>query len=140
MHNAGAYWDAHEAWETLWKNEPRGRARAAIQGLIQVTAAMHKLVNALQPESAQRLLAKGLSKLAPPPADVLGRDVENFRRDALRFERELAAGTVGEIPQLVLASRPPAPDSDDERARELTSGFSGEFTEASTGGDEGRGR
>jgi hypothetical protein len=39
LYNAGRYWEAHEALETVWRAE-RGPARALWQGLIQAAAAM----------------------------------------------------------------------------------------------------
>lgn len=38
--DAGAYWDAHEAWETVWKGATDEIDRHGLQGLIQCAAAM----------------------------------------------------------------------------------------------------
>jgi hypothetical protein len=41
-YNAGEYFTAHEAWETVWL-EAHEPDRSFLQGLIQVTAAFHHL-------------------------------------------------------------------------------------------------
>ena len=43
LYNAGYYWEAHEAWEGLWKTTDRtDTAGLFLQGLIQVSAALLK--------------------------------------------------------------------------------------------------
>lgn len=44
LYNAGCFWEAHEAWEELWRVETDGQARARLQGLILAAAACLKLV------------------------------------------------------------------------------------------------
>ena len=83
LHNAGAFFEAHDAWEELWKAEADPLRRRFLQGLIQVTAAFHKLLVQRGPASAQNLLALGLAKLEPYPADYLGVALGEFR-DAAR--------------------------------------------------------
>jgi uncharacterized protein len=39
--DAGRYFDAHEAWEALWKATPPGPARLFYQGLIQGAVGLH---------------------------------------------------------------------------------------------------
>src|SRR6185369_3552706 len=38
----GAYYEAHERWEELWRIEPEGPRKRFLQGLIQTAAALHK--------------------------------------------------------------------------------------------------
>jgi len=40
---AGDYWEAHEAWETVWHELPESEAREATQALIQFAAACYKI-------------------------------------------------------------------------------------------------
>jgi predicted metal-dependent hydrolase len=65
-YNAGEYFAAHEAWETVWlgAHEPD---KTFLQGLIQVTAAFHHLQrnNSL---GTVRLLQAALRRLEPHPA------------------------------------------------------------------------
>jgi hypothetical protein len=39
LFNRSYFWEAHEAWETLWQQCPEGPIRQALQGLIQLAAA-----------------------------------------------------------------------------------------------------
>lgn len=83
LYNARRFWDAHEAWETLWR---RGRATEwadFIQGLIQVAAAFHKLFVQANPASAARILARGVHRLERYPCAFGGLQLEAFV-DALR--------------------------------------------------------
>src|SRR5580700_4295493 len=82
LHNEGSYYDAHEAWEELWIDETDDQVRLFLQGLIQVTSAFHKVFFQRQPDSAGRLLARGLDKLAPYPDDYLGVALGRFRQGA----------------------------------------------------------
>lgn len=63
LFNAGAHFAAHEAWEERWRESTDSDERRLLQGLIQVAAAHHKLHVQGKPESAARLLARGLAKL-----------------------------------------------------------------------------
>lgn len=57
------FWEAHEAWEAEWRACADAAERRVLQGLIQVAAAMHKLVVLGEEDAATRLLAKGIAKL-----------------------------------------------------------------------------
>lgn len=63
LFDRGAFFEAHEAWEGRWRESRDEQERLGLQGLIQVTAAFHKLFVQTQPDSATRLLARGLEKL-----------------------------------------------------------------------------
>ena len=82
LHNSGAFFEAHEAWEELWKAEVDVPPRRFLQGLIQVTAAFHKLLVQRGPASAQSLLARGLKKLDAYPPEYLGVALGDFRDEA----------------------------------------------------------
>ncbi|HEY2517531.1 MAG TPA: DUF309 domain-containing protein [Polyangiaceae bacterium] len=59
LFDAGAYWEAHEAWEGAWRQERRPWQ----QGLIQVAAALYKLVEKKDVEAARRILGRAIAKL-----------------------------------------------------------------------------
>jgi predicted metal-dependent hydrolase len=40
---AGRYFEAHEAWESVWLKLPDGKEKTELQGLIQVAVAYHHL-------------------------------------------------------------------------------------------------
>lgn len=82
LHNEGKHYEAHEAWEQLWRQEEDERDRRLVQGLIQVTSAFHKLLVHRMPTGAARLLARGLDKLDSFPDDPPGVDLGAFRRAA----------------------------------------------------------
>ena len=42
LFNGGKYWEAHEAWEEIWKRRPED-GRFFLQALIQLAAAYHQL-------------------------------------------------------------------------------------------------
>jgi predicted metal-dependent hydrolase len=84
LHNEGEYYEAHEAWEDIWRDEEIDEYRLFVQGLIQVTSAFHKLTFQKAPGGASRLLARGLEKLEPYPGDYLGVDLAPFREGAKR--------------------------------------------------------
>jgi predicted metal-dependent hydrolase len=63
--NAGRYFEAHEAWEDMWR-EARGPLRFFYQGLVQAAVGLHHLSRGnLNGASAQ--LQKSLSKLEQYP-------------------------------------------------------------------------
>ncbi len=96
LHNAHEYFEAHEAWELLWRAEKNNDTRLLLQGLIQVTAAFHKLFVMRKPASAQKLLARGLAKLENAPDAYEGIDLKQFRSDAARCEEPVGLGTLDE--------------------------------------------
>jgi uncharacterized protein len=62
LFNRSFFWEAHEAWETLWQDCPEGPYRQALQGLIQLAAALLK--EHLQvPQGALRLARTACERL-----------------------------------------------------------------------------
>lgn len=88
LFNAGAYWEAHEAWEEIWKAIP-GRERRFFQGLIQAAAAFHQWRRG-RFEGAAEHFRRSARKLAPFPPVWEGIRLEEVRRHFLEWE-ELAA-------------------------------------------------
>jgi hypothetical protein len=62
-YNAGEFFAAHEAWESVWLTTPQPE-KTFLQGLIQVTVAFHHLQRS-NPLGATRLLTAALRKLEP---------------------------------------------------------------------------
>jgi deoxyribonuclease V len=94
LFDAGAFFEAHEAWEDRWRVETDASSRRFLQGLIQVAAAFHKLVVTKSPESASRLLERGLAKLDACPAAIAACNLTPFVEALHAFARALAAGSV----------------------------------------------
>jgi hypothetical protein len=64
LYNQGYAWEAHEAWEGLWRAAKHDGTQATfLQGLIQCAAARVK-ASMDDAEAAQRLLARGLARLS----------------------------------------------------------------------------
>lgn len=79
LFDAGAFFEAHEAWEEMWRVESDVTRRRCLQGLIQIAAAFHKLFVIRSPLAASSLLAKGLEKLDACPVSVGGVNLAAFR-------------------------------------------------------------
>ena len=88
-YDAGDYFAAHEAWETVWlaSDEPE---KTFLQGVIQVTAAFHHYQrnNLL---GTTRLLHAALSRLDPCPPSFGGIAVALLRDDIRERLQTLAA-------------------------------------------------
>ncbi|MEZ4394932.1 MAG: DUF309 domain-containing protein [Polyangiales bacterium] len=114
--DAGAYWDAHEAWEARWRVERDEAARRFFQGMIQIAAALHKLQAQRAPEAAARLFAKGLAKLdaAPPGVEL---DLARVRSGVEACALGLAEGRFdpGDVPRLGVNGAPAASIADPMR-------------------------
>src|SRR6185503_20551548 len=63
--NAGRYFEAHEAWEDLWR-ETQGPLRLFYQGLVQAAVGLHHLSKG-HLNGARAQLAKSLEKLEQYP-------------------------------------------------------------------------
>ena len=103
LFDAGAFFEAHEAWEERWRIETDAKSRLCLQGLIQVAAAFHKLAVIGAPDAASRLLARGLAKLDACPASTLDPKMGAFREGLRACARGLATGRFdrAHIPRLI---------------------------------------
>lgn len=70
--NSGRYFEAHEAWEDLWR-PTRGPLRLFYQGLVQAAVGLHHLGRGNM-NGARAQLGKSLSKLEQYPAQFCGID------------------------------------------------------------------
>jgi Domain of unknown function (DUF309) len=100
LFNRFYFWEAHEAWESLWITAERETLAAlALQGLIQIAAALLK-VHAARPTSAFRLSAAGMAKLrhvAAAAPILFGLDLNDA---AARFAAYFAPLAEGRLPPL----------------------------------------
>jgi predicted metal-dependent hydrolase len=90
LYNQGFFWEAHEAWEALWRAAEDARQELFLQGLIQCAAACLKL-RMREPAGFASLASSGTEKLervAEECAAYMGLEVASF---AKRF-RAFAAG------------------------------------------------
>jgi predicted metal-dependent hydrolase len=73
LFNSGKFWEAHEAWEEIWKNHPED-GRFFLQGLIQLAAAYHQLGKKVY-RGVVIHLKQAQERLKLFPSDFLGIDV-----------------------------------------------------------------
>jgi predicted metal-dependent hydrolase len=69
--NDGRFWDAHEAWEEVWRRHTED-SRLFVQGLIQAAAGLHALFEKRNLAGGLRNLAKGIPRLALFEPEFLG--------------------------------------------------------------------
>jgi uncharacterized protein len=72
----GDYYEAHEHWEVLWRIEPEGPRRRFLQGLIQVAAALHKLLTMKSVAGATRLFERAKGHRTGVPEGMGGLSVK----------------------------------------------------------------
>lgn len=96
--NSGRFFDAHEAWEEVWRSttpEPKELWR----GLIQVAVGLYHHLERGNPAAARRVLARGLRRLEPFPQGTEGLDLDLFRAAAHAWQGWLGE-PVGDPPPL----------------------------------------
>jgi hypothetical protein len=101
LFDAGRYWDAHEAWEDRWR-VAKDEEKRALQGLIQIAAALHKLHVMNAPEPALRLFTRGLTKLDGSP-QAFDLDLRDFRARVEAYRAQLETGALdgAAVPRLL---------------------------------------
>jgi hypothetical protein len=100
------FYEAHEEWEILWRDEVDGARKRFLQGLILIAAAMHKLYVMKSPPGAVRLLDRALDRLEGANDAMAQVSIEPVRRDARRARAALAhAIDAQEAPPAGLAPR-----------------------------------
>ncbi|WP_437900303.1 DUF309 domain-containing protein [Sorangium sp. So ce124] len=118
-YRAGRFFEAHELWESGWRDEPDPVRKTFLQGLILVAAALHKLTRMQSPPGALRLLDKARARLAGTPDGMGGLAirllVDDITRAAAAIE-QLVSGERTEIdasllPRMEIAGdvAPPSP-------------------------------
>ena len=84
----------------MWRKERDPESRRALQGLIQITAAFHKLVVMRDARAAHRILLRGIAKLERAPggasldaraATLAALAIDEFRESAVRAAGVIAA-------------------------------------------------
>jgi len=101
--NSRRFWEAHEAWETLWLSA-ESDLEQFLQGLIQIAAAYHHIQRGTY-RGAPRLFAAGLKRLEPFPLACCGIDRSDVDAAARRHWKWLEIGPdkpldVNEYPRL----------------------------------------
>jgi len=125
--NAGAFFEAHEDWETLW-NDAEGPRRAWLQGLIQFAAGFHHVEHGTASGFA-KLMRSASAKAGSYAGDTHGIDFPRLWADLepwIAHGERVAAGepvlpgapatfpTIAYKPGVV--PMPAAPDDDEDDA------------------------
>jgi uncharacterized protein len=87
--NRREFWEAHEAWETIWL-VAESEVEQFLQGLIQIAAAYHHVQRGTY-RGAGRLFDAGLKRLEPFPPGFCGVDRGSAENAARRHRAWLAA-------------------------------------------------
>ncbi len=90
LYEAGEFFTAHEAWESVWLAAPEPE-KTFLQGLIQVTAAFHHLQRD-NPLGAMLLLQAALRRLDRYPESFGGISLSALRDDIRDRLRTLEVG------------------------------------------------
>jgi predicted metal-dependent hydrolase len=102
-YRAGHYYEAHEHWEVIWRDEESPIQKAFLQGLILVAAAMHKLEKMRSPAGAARLMANAAARLAGVPDGTgslaIARLRDDIERARVAIERLAAEGGEPKLPE-----------------------------------------
>jgi predicted metal-dependent hydrolase len=78
LYNHAYWWEAHEAWEALWRAAPlESVERHYLQGLIQISASQLKLFVG-DVRGVERLMASSSGHLAGVPDEFMGIGVRDF--------------------------------------------------------------
>lgn len=78
------YYEAHELWEVVWRDEAHPVMKAFLHGLILVAAGMHKLETMGSASGAARLLQSAGVRLADVPEGTGGMAIGLLREDIVR--------------------------------------------------------
>jgi hypothetical protein len=108
LYAEGRYWEAHEAWEKVWRASEDPETKLLLQGLIQVCAALYKVYEKREVASAARLFQRAVSKLEELPDAVQNVHVAPFLaaatgcRDVLEHDQDQGTLKRERLPRLVL--------------------------------------
>jgi hypothetical protein len=88
LFNDGKFWHAHEAWEQIWRRHLED-SRLFIQGLIQMAAGFHLLIEKRRYSGAASNLNKALARLSLFEPTFLDLPVTSFREAIERAKDEI---------------------------------------------------
>ena len=92
--NAGRYFPAHEAWETVWKQRKDEPLAEFFKGLSQLGAGYVHLFRG-NAHGAKTLLRRGARRVGDYPRGTEGVDTQEVARTALEHARAIEAEAAG---------------------------------------------
>lgn len=90
LFNHRRFYDAHEAFEDLWR-EASDPDKRFLQGLVQLAVAFHHH-SAGNAAGTSGVLARAIRNLEPYPAEYLGIQVAALRKAAREFQEAFGTG------------------------------------------------
>ena len=119
---AGYFWEAHEAWETLWRRSRDARQRAVLQALIQVAAASLQSARGRR-AGARTIAARALRHLAGLGPKAMGVDLERLRAGLRAISATASAVELPlRVPPLEQSAADTPRDQENRRLRGLGKG------------------
>jgi hypothetical protein len=88
LFDAGDYFEAHEAFENAWREEP-GPIRDLYRGILQVAVGYYHILRGNY-VGARKMIQRSRRWLAPFPDEIAGIDLRQFRADYERVNAALA--------------------------------------------------
>ncbi len=105
LFNEGKFWHAHEAWEQVWRRHPED-SRLFIQGLIQMAAAFHLLIDKKRYTGAHSNFDKALTRLVLFEPTFLDLPVSDYVRVIEKAKDEIQQVQNGEAKTIDLSVVP----------------------------------
>ncbi len=93
--NKGDFFEAHEAWEAVWRRLPASPEKRFLGGLIMVSAGLHHYIRG-EYRGAIKFLEKGMDLISENRQVDAGMDTETFLKE-LRSFYERYKHTAGEL-------------------------------------------
>jgi predicted metal-dependent hydrolase len=100
--NEGRYFEAHEAWEKLWRNAPESPERHFIQGMIKIAAALHHYKRK-EFAGTSKLLDSGMKILTEYCAADIAIDKGTFMKEVESFYNKFKSSkdiVIGDFPKM----------------------------------------
>jgi uncharacterized protein len=113
LYNAGFFWEAHEAWEAVWKSWPKDSSEGlVVRGCIQAAAALLKIrlncPGGVKKLSERSLNTWKLSQQGSPDESTLGFNLSTLQKQFEAYWMPLQQGrlpTLQDFPRIELVSK-----------------------------------
>ncbi|KAF0193991.1 MAG: hypothetical protein FD167_5899 [bacterium] len=105
LFNKGQYWEAHEAWEEVWKVS-KGEQKLFYQGLIQTAAALlHYDRN--NTRGAHLCINNALKKLENLPSPYMSLELKSFTKELRSFLADVLETSEATLSKNIGLNHPP---------------------------------
>jgi hypothetical protein len=90
--NKGDFYEAHEAWEAVWRPMPDSPAKRFVQGLIMIAAAFHHYLRG-EYNGTGKLITRGMALLEMNRHVEAGIDLDSFLKETRAFHDKFRLST-----------------------------------------------